>query len=198
MLLENQLIKRHKPKYNARLKDDKSYPFIKITKSEDFPQVIITRNPKRNDKNKYFGPYSSVSSVRKTLNLLSKIFPYRSCNKLITGNDKNACIEFEIARCNAPCIGNASKSEYSEVINSVESFLNGNTYPIVKDLKKDMKQASIEQKYEKAAIFRDRIQSIEKLLEKQKVSGLRNESFDLVALHLSLIHIYEPTRRYAI
>ena len=185
LLLENQLIKRHKPKYNARLKDDKSYPFIKITKNEDFPQVIITRNPKRNDKNKYFGPYSSVSSVRKTLNLLSKIFPYRSCNKLITGNDKNACIEFEIARCNAPCIGNASKSEYSEVINSVESFLNGNTSPIVKDLKKDMKQASMEQKYEKAAIFRDRIQSIQKLLEKQKVSGLRNESFDLVALHKS-------------
>ena len=118
LLLENQLIKKYQPKYNARLKDDKSYPYIKITKSEEFPQIVISRNPK-NDKNKYYGPYSSISSVRQTLDLLSKIFPYRTCTKEITGKDKKACLEFDIGRCKAPCIGNSDQAEYEEIISSV-------------------------------------------------------------------------------
>ena len=180
LLLENQLIKKYQPKYNARLKDDKSYPYIKITKSEEFPQIIISRNPK-NDKNKYYGPYSSISSVRQTLDLLSKIFPYRTCTKEITGKDKKACLEFDIGRCKAPCTGNSDQEEYKEIISSVEKFLSGKTSPIVKEIKNEMMKASNSQNYERAAVYRDRIKAIERILEKQKVSGLRYETFDLIS-----------------
>ena len=180
LLLENQLIKKYQPKYNARLKDDKSYPYIKITKSEEFPQIIISRNPK-NDKNKYYGPYSSISSVRQTLDLLSKIFPYRTCTKEITGKDKKACLEFDIGRCKAPCTGNSDQEEYEEIILSVEKFLSGKTSPIVKEIKNEMMKASNSQNYERAAVYRDRIKAIERILEKQKVSGLRYETFDLIS-----------------
>ena len=180
LLLENQLIKKYQPKYNARLKDDKSYPYIKITKSEEFPQIVISRNPK-NDKNKYYGPYSSISSVRQTLDLLSKIFPYRTCTKEITGKDKKACLEFDIGRCKAPCIGNSDQAEYEEIISSVEKFLSGKTSPIVKEIKNEMMKASNSQNYERAAVYRDRIKAIERILEKQKVSGLRYETFDLIS-----------------
>ena len=180
LLLENQLIKKYQPKYNARLKDDKSYPYIKITKSEEFPQIVISRNPK-NDKNKYYGPYSSISSVRQTLDLLSKIFPYRTCTKEITGKDKKACLEFDIGRCKAPCIGNSDQAEYEEIISSVEKFLSGKTSPIVKEIKNEMVKASNAQNYERAAVYRDRIKAIERILEKQKVSGLRYETFDLIS-----------------
>ena len=180
LLLENQLIKKYQPKYNARLKDDKSYPYIKITKSEEFPQIIISRNPK-NDKNKYYGPYSSISSVRQTLDLLSKIFPYRTCTKEITGKDKKACLEFDIGRCKAPCTGNSDQEEYEEIISSVEKFLSGKTSPIVKEIKNEMMKASNSQNYERAAVYRDRIKAIERILEKQKVSGLRYETFDLIS-----------------
>ena len=180
LLLENQLIKKYQPKYNARLKDDKSYPYIKITKSEEFPQIIISRNPK-NDKNKYYGPYSSISSVRQTLDLLSKIFPYRTCTKEITGKDKKACLEFDIGRCKAPCTGNSDQEEYEEIISSVEKFLSGKTSPIVKEIKNEMVKASNAQNYERAAVYRDRIKAIERILEKQKVSGLRYETFDLIS-----------------
>ena len=180
LLLENQLIKKYQPKYNARLKDDKSYPYIKITKSEEFPQIVISRNPK-NDKNKYYGPYSSISSVRQTLDLLSKIFPYRTCTKEITGKDKKACLEFDIGRCKAPCIGNSDQAEYEEIISSVEKFLSGKTSPIVKEIKNEMVKASNAQNYERAAVYRDRIKAIERILEKQKVSGLGYETFDLIS-----------------
>ena len=180
LLLENQLIKKYQPKYNARLKDDKSYPYIKITKSEEFPQIVISRNPK-NDKNKYYGPYSSISSVRQTLDLLSKIFPYRTCTKEITGKDKKACLEFDIGRCKAPCIRNSDQAEYEEIISSVEKFLSGKTSPIVKEIKNEMVKASNAQNYERAAVYRDRIKAIERILEKQKVSGLRYETFDLIS-----------------
>ena len=131
---------------------------------------MISRNPK-NDKNKYYGPYSSISSVRQTLDLLSKIFPYRTCTKEITGKDKKACLEFDIGRCKAPCIGNSDQAEYEEIISSVEKFLSGKTSPIVKEIKNEMVKASNAQNYERAAVYRDRIKAIERILEKQKVSG---------------------------
>ena len=180
LLLENQLIKKYQPKYNARLKDDKTYPFIKITKSEKFPQILITRNPKLNDKNKYYGPYTSISSVRQTLDLLSKIFPYRTCDKKNYGNDIKPCFELEIGRCSDAYHKN-DEALYKETISNLESFLSGKTHSIVKKLKKEMKNASSCQNYERAAVFRDRISSIEKMLEKQKVSGLQNESFDMIS-----------------
>jgi len=180
LLLENQLIKKYQPKYNARLKDDKSYPYIKITTSEKFPQILITRNPKINDKNKYYGPYTSISSVRQTLDLLSKIFPYRTCDRKIDENNINPCFELEIGRCSNAYHNNDQK-KYNEIISNLESFLSGKTSYILNKVKKEMNNASNIQNYERAAVFRDRINSIEKMLEKQKVSGVRNETFDMIS-----------------
>ncbi|MED5283846.1 MAG: excinuclease ABC subunit UvrC [Chloroflexota bacterium] len=179
LLLENQLIKKYQPKYNARLKDDKSYPYIKITKSEKFPKVLLTRNPNIKDKNKYFGPYTSVSSVRQTLDLLSKIFPYRTCDKKIEDNSR-PCFNLEIGRC-SEAYHNNNKTIYDKTISNVEKFLSGKTKSIVKKIKKDMEVASDEQNYERAAVLRDRINAIEKMLERQKVSGIKNETFDLIS-----------------
>jgi excinuclease ABC subunit C len=180
LLLENQLIKKHQPKYNARLKDDKSYPYIKITKSEKYPQILITRNPKANDKNKYFGPYSSISSVRQTLDLLSKIFPYRTCDRKNNENRLSPCFELEIGRCSESYHNNDPES-YNEVISNLERFLSGKTNSIVKKVKEEMRNASSTQNYERAAVFRDRINAIEKMLERQKVSGVKNETFDMIS-----------------
>ena len=126
LLLENSLIKKHKPKYNVRLKDDKTYPYIKVDLSEDFPRVYVTRRT-ANDGARYFGPFASAGSVRKTLDLLKRLFPYRSCTKAITGTDDRPCLEFHIKRCIAPCTGYASKIDYSKVIDQVLMFLDGNT-----------------------------------------------------------------------
>lgn len=180
LLLENQLIKKHQPKYNARLKDDKSYPYIKITKSEKYPQILITRNPKINDKNKYFGPYSSISSVKQTLDLLSKIFPYRTCDRKNDENRLSPCFELEIGRCSESYHKNDQES-YNEVISNLERFLSGKTNSIVKKVKEEMRNASSTQNYERAAVFRDRINAIEKMLERQKVSGVKNETFDMIS-----------------
>ena len=118
LILECNLIKEHQPPYNARLKDDKSYPFIKIDVSEDFPQVYITRRVNKDDS-RYFGPFASAGSVRRTLSLLKKLFPYRSCTKTITGNDARPCLDYHIHRCVGPCIGAVDKREYAEVIDQV-------------------------------------------------------------------------------
>ena len=115
LLLECTLIKRYKPPFNARLKDDKSYPYIKVDLNEDFPQVYITRRVRR-DGARYFGPFASATSVRRTLSLLKKLFPYRSCTKTITGMDTRPCLDFHINRCVGPCIGAVTKQEYGEVI----------------------------------------------------------------------------------
>ena len=180
LLLENQLIKKYQPKYNARLKDDKTYPYIKITKSEKFPKILITRNPQFDDKNKYYGPYTSISSVRQTLDLLSKIFPYRTCDKKNVEIISKPCFELEIGRCSEAYHNNDEKL-YKETISSLEKFLLGKTNSIVKELRKEMEASSRSQNYERAAVFRDRLNSIEKMLEKQKVSGLQKESFDMVS-----------------
>ena len=124
VILECNLIKEHKPRYNARLKDDKSYPFIKIDISENYPLVYITRRV-LNDGARYFGPFASARSVRKTLSLLKKLFPYRSCTKEITGNDERACLDYYIRRCVGPCIGAVNKDEYASIIDQVILFLEG-------------------------------------------------------------------------
>ena len=122
LLLENLLIKQHRPFYNARLKDDKTYPYIKIDPKEEFPQVYFTRRVLA-DGARYFGPFASAGSVRKTMDLLKKLFPYRSCTKPITGTDERPCLEFFIHRCVGPCVGAVDKEEYHEVIDQVFQFL---------------------------------------------------------------------------
>ena len=179
LLLENSLIKEHKPKYNIRLKDDKTYPYIKVDLAEDFPRIYVTRRT-ANDGARYFGPFASAGSVRKTLYLLKRLFPYRSCTKTITGNDSRPCLEYHIKRCVAPCTGYASRNDYSEVIAQVVMFLEGNTKEIVSDLKTTMLEASDNLEFERAGALRDRLKAIEKVYEGQNVVGLGREELDVI------------------
>ena len=181
LLLENSLIKEHMPRFNARLKDDKSYPYIKVDLSDAFPRVYFTRRH-YNDGARYFGPYASAKSVRNTLDLLKKLFPYRTCTKRITGTDERPCLEYYIKRCVAPCTGQASQEEYGAVVKQVISFLEGDTDTVVRQLQSDMAIAAEELEFERAAALRDRLKSMKIVYEDQKVVGIGREDFDVVAL----------------
>ena len=180
VILECNLIKEHKPQYNARLKDDKSYPFIKIDVKEDFPLVYITRKVAR-DGARYFGPFASVTSVRRTLNLLKKLFPYRSCTKTITGTDPRPCLDYDIHRCAGPCIGAVNRQQYSEIIDQVVLFLEGKTNRVVRSISRRMLEAADSLEFERAAVLRDQLAAIEKVHEGQKVLHLTSENMDVVA-----------------
>ena len=181
LILECNLIKRHRPPYNARLKDDKSYPFIKIDTTEDFPLVYITRHVSK-DGARYFGPFASAYSVRRTLALLKKLFPYRSCTKTITGNDPRPCLDYYIHRCVGPCIGAANKGQYAEIIDQVIMFLEGKTDRIVKAISGQMREAAEELEFERAAALRDQVRAIERVNEGQKVLHLTSENLDVIAV----------------
>ena len=181
LILENTFIKRDKPHYNARLKDDKTYPYIKIDLSEQFPQVYFTRRVLP-DEARYFGPFASAGSVRKTMDLLKRLFPYRSCTKAITGTDSRPCLEYYIHRCVAPCIGNVSKEEYGEVVRQVILFMEGRTETVLRDLKRKMRDASDALQFERAAILRDQVQAIDRVNEAQKVVSQGRQDQDVVAL----------------
>ena len=181
VILECNLIKRHKPAYNARLKDDKSYPFIKIDTTEDFPLVYITRRVTK-DGARYFGPFASARSVRSTLALLKKLFPYRSCTKAITGTDPRPCLDFYIHRCVGPCIGAADKAQYGEIIDQVVLFLEGKTDQVAKSIAARMRQAADALEFERAAVLRDQHRAIDRVHEGQKVLHLTSENLDVVAV----------------
>ncbi len=181
LLLENSLIKRHKPKYNARLKDDKTYPFIKVDLADPFPRVYVTRRT-ADDGSRYFGPFASAGSVRKTLDLLNRLFPYRSCTKAITGTDDRPCLEYHIKRCVAPCTGYASRDDYLGIIAQVVMFLEGDTKQVVSELKGAMLEASDSMEFERAGALRDRLRAIERVYEGQKVVGLGDEDLDAVGV----------------
>ncbi len=181
LILECNLIKERQPQYNARLKDDKSYPFIKIDMSEDFPQVYVTRKVP-NDGSRYFGPFASASSVRRTLNLLKKLFPYRSCTKTITGDDPRPCLDFYIHRCVGPCIGAVDREQYAEIIDQVVLFLEGKTNRVVKSISRRMEEAADGLEFERAAVLRDQLRAIERVNEGQKVLNLSSENLDVIAL----------------
>ena len=180
LLLENSLIKEHRPRYNIRLKDDKTYPYIKVDVSEDFPRVYITRRTS-SDGARYFGPFASAGSVRKTLDLLKRLFPYRSCTKAMTGTDERPCLEYHIKRCVAPCTGYASKIDYAKVIDQVVMFLDGNTREVVSELESAMREASDSLEFERAGALRDRLRAIERVYEGQKVVGMGREVLDVVS-----------------
>ncbi len=180
LLLENTLIKRYKPRYNARLKDDKTYPYIKIDLNEDFPQLYFTRRI-QNDKSRYFGPFASAGSVRTTMALLKKLFPYRSCTKVITGKDPRPCLEYYINRCAAPCIGIVNRDEYREIIDQVIMFMEGKTDQVLRDLNKKMRSASEGLQFERAAALRDQIRAIERVNENQKVVSQDRSDQDAIA-----------------
>ena len=183
LILENTLIKHHRPRYNARLKDDKTYPYLKIALNEEFPRVYITRRV-ANDGARYFGPFATAGTVRKTMDLVKRLFPYRSCTKNITGKDPRPCLEFFINRCVAPCTGYATKEDYAEVIQQVVLFMQGDTEAVTQDLQDNMQKASDSLEFERAAVLRDRMRSVERVAEEQRIKVDANpvSDMDLIAL----------------
>ncbi|MBL7209151.1 MAG: excinuclease ABC subunit UvrC [Dehalococcoidia bacterium] len=181
LILECTLIKKHRPRYNVRLKDDKTFPYLKIDLNNDWPSVRITRRLQK-DGGKYFGPFASASSVRKTLRLILKIFPFRSCNKTITGKDAKPCLEYHLHRCLGPCVGAVSKQDYDEVIQQVVHFLEGKQELVVRELKHRMEKASLQLQFEKAALLRDQIQAIEEVIEGQRIALAIKGEQDVIAL----------------
>lgn len=182
LVLECNLIKEERPKYNIRLRDDKQYPWVKITIKESFPQIYITRKIKR-DGSKYYGPYTNVQALRETFKLLRRIFPLRSCrHDLDRERIERPCLNFHIKRCLAPCSGQVAKETYQEVIKEVCMFLEGRHFELINKLKQDMENAANLRQYEKAARLRDQIRDIEKVLEKQKVVTVNNEDLDVLGL----------------
>jgi excinuclease ABC subunit C len=180
ILLECNLIKKYRPWYNVRLKDDKSYPYLKVSTGEDWPGVYITRRLEKDDA-RYFGPFASASSVHQTLALLRRIFPFRGCKRTITGSDSRPCLEYHIHHCLGPCIGVVSKEEYRQVINQVILFLEGKQEMIVRELRSRMEAAAKNLEFEKAALFRDQIHAVERVIERQKIAQAEGE-MDVIAL----------------
>jgi excinuclease ABC subunit C len=180
LILELNLIKRHHPRYNVRLKDDKTFPYLKINTTEEWPRVYITRRLEQ-DGGCYFGPFASAKSVRQTLRMIKGIFPFRSCSKSITGNDSRACLEYHIGRCLAPCLGGVSQQEYAEVIKEVILFLEGKQEKIVRELEKKMNKAAEELNFERAALLRDQIQAIQKVIEGQRIAAKVRGEQDVIA-----------------
>jgi excinuclease ABC subunit C len=181
LILELNLIKRHHPRYNVRLKDDKTFPYLKIDLNEDWPRVHITRRLEE-DGGRYFGPFASAKSVRQTLKVIKGIFPFRSCSRTITGTDSRACLDYDIHHCLAPCIGVASKEEYAEVIKQVILFLEGKQEVVVKELENKMDRAAGTLNFEQAAWLRDQIQAINRVIEGQKIATKVRGEQDVIAL----------------
>jgi len=181
LILEMTLIKKHMPHFNVRLKDDKRYPYIKVHWADPFPKVTVTRQMER-DGSRYFGPYTSVWAVHQTLDLLRKIFQYRSCDRIITGQDARPCLYYDIKLCTAPCIGVIDQASYRQIIDDLCKFLEGRTEAIIARLKNAMQTSSEVLNYEKAAAIRDQILAIEKVVEKQKVVSSKDMDSDVIAL----------------
>lgn len=181
LILEMNLIKKHRPIYNIRLKDDKRYPYIKVHWKDPFPKVTVTRRMV-NDGSRYFGPYTSVWAVHQTLDVLRKIFPYLTCDREITGQDKRACLYYDIKLCTAPCIGMINKVNYRKMINDLCEFLDGHTDDVINRLELEMTQAAEQMAYEKAASIRDKIRAINQIVEKQKIVSTEEKDSDIIAL----------------
>lgn len=184
LILECNLIKKYSPKYNIMLKDDKFYPFIKITTNEDFPKVFITRNFSK-DGNKYFGPYPNAGAVHETIKMIRKIFPVRNCKKFIQegGVHTRPCLNYHIKKCNAPCEGHISKAEYRAMIDEIIDVLSGKDKTLIGNLKKDMLEASEKLEFEKAASYRDKMMAIQTIAEKQKVFRAQDSDEDFINLY---------------
>ena len=168
LILEMNLIKKHRPKYNIRLKDDKRYPYIKVHWNEAFPKITVTRQMDE-DGSRYFGPYTSAWAVYQTLEALRRIFPYLTCDREITGLDKRACLYFDIKLCTAPCIGAVSQAGYRQMISDLMEFLSGHSEDIVTRLEAEMLKASEEMRFEKAAAVRDQLKAVRSIIERQKI-----------------------------
>ncbi len=180
LILEMNLIKRHRPKYNVRLKDDKRYPYVKVHWKDPFPKLTVTRRVV-NDGSKYFGPYTSVWAVNQTLDVLRKIFPYLTCDRIITGEDRRACLYYDIKLCTGPCIGAIDQVSYRQMIKDIGRFLQGKTEPVIDRLEQAMAKASDGMDFERAAIIRDQLAAIARVVEGQKVVSKDKIDSDVIA-----------------
>lgn len=183
LVLECNLIKEHRPKYNTMLKDDKTYPFIKVTLQEEYPRIQIVRQMKK-DKAKYYGPYTSGLAVKDVVELVTKLYHLRTCNRNLPKDIKKErpCLYYQIHQCEAPCQGYISKEEYHKKVEELISFLNGNHKEILKELEQKMLRASEELRFEDAAQYRDLIESVKKIAERQKITDQHGEDKDVIAV----------------
>jgi excinuclease ABC subunit C len=180
LILEANLIKQHRPRYNIRLKDDKRYPYIKITWADPFPTVFITRRMEQ-DGSRYFGPFTSALAVHRTLDMMRKSFPYLTCNRDITGNDSRPCLYYDIKLCLGPCIGAVTQEEYRAMIRGLTRFLEGRSEEVVTDLAERMRAAADGWDFERAAALRDQLQAVERVIERQKVVSSVGVDQDVIA-----------------
>ncbi len=180
LILEMNLIKRHRPKYNVRLKDDKRYPYIQVRWADAFPTVVVTRRMVE-DGSRYFGPYTSVWAVHETLDVVRRMFPYLTCDRVITGQDRRACLYADIKLCLAPCIGAVDQAGYRQMIDDLCRFLQGETETVVARLRDEMSRASAGMAYERAAALRDQLQAIDKVVEGQTIVSQERIDSDVIA-----------------
>jgi excinuclease ABC subunit C len=181
LILEMNLIKKHRPRFNVRLKDDKRYPYIKVHWTSPFPKLTVTRQMVQ-DGSRYYGPFTSVWAVHQTLDVLRRIFPYLTCDREITGKDERACLYYDIKLCTGPCIGAINRENYRQMIDDLGQFLEGRTGPIISRLRAEMDQAAEDLRFERAAALRDQIQAIEKVVERQKVVSADYVDSDVIAM----------------
>ena len=183
LVLECNLIKEHRPKYNTMLRDDKTYPYIKVTVGEDFPRVLFSRQQKR-DKSRYFGPYTSAGAVKETIELVNKLYHLRTCNRVLPRDigKERPCLNYHIKQCAGPCQGYISKEEYRKNVDKVIDFLNGNYAPIMNELETKMLEASERMEFEKAIEYRNQLNSVRQVAQKQKITHTDGEDKDVIAL----------------
>ena len=184
LVLENNLIKENSPKYNTLLKDDKTYPYIKVTLGEEFPRILFSRTMKK-DKSKYFGPYTSAAAVKDTIELLNKLYQLRTCNRVLPRDIglERPCLNYHIRQCLAPCQGYIDKTQYREQVNQALEFLNGNYNRILDELEGKMKAAAADLNFEDAATYRDLYNSVKQVSQKQKITDSVGEDKDIIALY---------------
>lgn len=180
LILELNLIKRHRPRYNVRLKDDKTFPYLKIDLDKEWPGVYVTRRMEQNG-GRYFGPFASTGSVRQTLKLIKSIFPFHSCSKPVTGTDIRPCLKYDINQCPGPCIGAVSREEYGKVIKQVILFLEGKQEAVVRELEDRMKRTAEALDFEQAAFIRDQIQAVNSIIEGQRIAAIVKGEQDVIA-----------------
>lgn len=183
LVLENNLIKEHRPKYNTMLKDDKTYPYIKVTLGEEYPRILMSREMKK-DKSKYFGPYTSAAAVKDTIELMNKLYQLKTCNRKLPRDIglERPCLNYHIKQCLAPCQGYVSKEEYRARVDQALDFLNGNYKPMLKELEQKMQQASEDLAFEEAIRYRDLYNSVKSVAQKQKITDSNGEDKDVIAL----------------
>jgi excinuclease ABC subunit C len=180
LILENELIKRHRPRFNVRLKDDKTYPYIKIHWQDPFPKITIVRRMMQ-DGARYYGPFTSAYAVRQTLDALRRVFPYLDCDREITGTDPKPCLYFHIKRCLGPCIGAVDQATYRQMMGELASFLEGKSDEVLEQLAAQMSRAAEQLQFERAAQLRDQIRSARQIVERQKVVSGKQEDEDVIA-----------------